>query len=108
MHQPHMGLETMDAATQHLLLVSWKGLQTIDGLQSLQSLHQLPPDGGGVMYAWALEIHIGPAKHHSSLLPDLAKSHMHILILHLTANTASKLKCILAVGRYSWHARTMI
>ena len=53
MHQPHMGLETMGAVTQHLLLVSWKGLQTIDGLQSLQSLHQLLPDDDVVMYAWA-------------------------------------------------------
>ncbi len=71
MHQPHMKLETMDAVMQRLLLVSWKGLQTINGLQSLQSLHQLPPDGDVVMYAWASETHIDPAKHHSSLLPDL-------------------------------------
>ena len=73
-HQPHMGLETMDAVMQHLLLVSWKGLRTIDGLQSLQSLHQLPPDGDVVLYAWASETHIDPAKHHSSLLLDLAPS----------------------------------
>ncbi len=53
MHQPHMGLETMDAVMQRLLLVSWKGLQTADELQSLQSLRQLPPDGAVVMYAWA-------------------------------------------------------
>ena len=53
MHQPHMGLETMDAVMQRLLLVSWKGLQTADELQSLQNLHQLPPDGAVVMYAWA-------------------------------------------------------
>jgi hypothetical protein len=53
MHQPHMELETMDAVMQHLLLVSWKGLQTIDGLQSLQSLRQPLPDGDVVMYAWA-------------------------------------------------------
>ncbi len=53
MHQPHMELETMDAVMQHLLLVSWKGLQTIDGLQSLQSLRQPLPGGDVVMYVWA-------------------------------------------------------
>jgi len=44
---------SIDTVMQHLLLVSWKGLQTIDGLQSLQSLRQPLPDGDVVMYAWA-------------------------------------------------------